>query len=444
MSVNPLTDYSLKPVPEGTTAKDLIAKAIELRPLLRAQQAETEARGYYSQEIRDAFNDAGFYSVIQPRKYGGLEASLSDYFKLILEIAKGDPSTGWCYALGTGKTLMVSSFYPEEVQRAIHETSGVVHAGHGPGRSSATPVKGGYIINGTFNYCSGIPYSNHLLGTAPVNGVIGEQAVNSWSAGRVGDLIEFVLPRGTDNYEVLEDWGGGRTLGLNGSGSHSVRVENQFVPTEFTIPDTGHDKSSLRDPKTGTEGTRLHGNPMYLGYLEYFLTGEVATVQVGMAQALVEEMIELLRSKMGVRGMYGNSKSAQDDLGEAMRIADGAEAIVLRAIEEGEELSRTWSERGVYPEKYRLWKIANQCQLAIRMAWDSGLLAFRLAGSGVLKQGDPIQRYFRDLAQPRPQAYGTGGAYRDTLVRARLGLDADGNLPDAGSDDGRVSGATRA
>lgn len=443
MTVNPLTDYSVKSVPEGTTPQTLIDKAIELRPLLREQQAETEERGYYSTEIRDRLNDAGFYAAIQPKMFGGLESSLSDYFRMIIELARGCPSTAWCYALGTGKTIMVSSYYPEAVQRAIHENAGVVHAGHGPGRSTATPVDGGYLITGTFNYCSGSPYSNHLLGTAPVNGELTDQKVNSWSADKMGNLIEFILPRGEGNYEVLDDWGGSRMLGLNGTGSNSVRVENQFVPTEWTIPDVGHDKSPLRDPETGTAGTRLHDNPMYLGYTEFFLTGEVSAVQVGIAQALIDEMVEVLRTKKGVRGLYGNSKSAQDDFGEAVKIADGAQAIVMQAIREGEEIAQEWYEKRQFADPYRLWKCANQFQLAIRMAWDAGVLAFRQAGSSSLKEGTRIQRYFRDLAQERPQATTTGGNYRDTLVRARLGLGPDGKLPETGGD-GRVTGATRA
>jgi len=442
-TVNPLTDYSVNSVPEGTTPQTLIEKAIELRPLLLEQQAETEQRGFYSTEIRDRLNEAGFYAAIQPKMYGGLEAPLSDYFRMIIELARGCPSTAWCYALGTGKTIMVSSYYPEEVQRAIHERAGVVHAGHGPGRSTATPVEGGYIINGTFNYCSGSPYSNHLLGTAPVNGEIGDQKVNSWSADKMGNLIEFILPREDGRYEVLDDWGDGRMLGLNGTGSHSVRVENQFVPTEWTIADVGHDKSPLRDPETGTAGTRLHGNPMYLGYTEFFLTGEVAAVQVGIAQALIDEMVEVLRTKKGVRGLYGNSKSAQDDFGEAIKIADGAQAIVLQAIREGEEIAQEWYDTRVFADKYRLWKCSNQFQLAIRMAWDAGVLAFRQAGSSSLKRGQRVQRYFRDLAQERPQATVTGGNYRDALVRARLGLGPDGKFPESGGD-GRVTGATRA
>ena len=50
-----------------------------LRPLLVEQAAETEARRYYSEEIHRAFDDAGFYRSLMPRRYGGLELDIATY-----------------------------------------------------------------------------------------------------------------------------------------------------------------------------------------------------------------------------------------------------------------------------------------------------------------------------------------------------------------------------
>ncbi len=440
MPVAEISDYSVITLPEGATPKQLIDKAVELRPLLRDGQAETEQRGYYSEEVRDEFNRAGFYSVIQPKTLGGLELSVEDYYRLTVEIARGCPSTGWCYALGVGKTMMISSFYPEEVQRDIHERVGVVHGAYGPGRSSATPVDGGYIINGNFQYCSGVPYSNHLLGTAPVNDGNTDKRVSTWAAGRVNDLIEFVLPRGS--YEIQDDWGRGQTLGLGGSGSFGVKVVDAFVPTEYTMPDVGHLRDPLRDPETGTVGTRLHGNPMYLGHLEHFLTGEITCVQVGAAKAMLDEVEELMRTRAGIHGLYGNSPATQAEYGDAAKLVDGAEAILLRGAQMGAELQANWAETRVLPEAKELWRIANMYQLANQMCWDAGLLLFRQVGTTPLKMGQRVNRYFRDLAQERGQATVTGRVFRDSGVKSRLGLGPDGKFPEVF--DGRTSGATRA
>lgn len=439
MPVAEIADYAVRTVP-GATPKQLIDKAIELRPLLRDSQAETEQRGYYAEEIRDEFNDAGFYAAIQPKTFGGLEFAVEDYYRLIIEIARGCPSTGWCYALGTGKTMMISSFYPESVQREIHERVGVVHGAYGPGRSSATPVEGGYIVNGSFQYCSGVPYSNYLLGTAPVNDGNTDKRVSTWAAGRVSNLIEFAIPRGS--YEIQDDWGGGRTLGLGGSGSFGVKVTDVFVPSEFTMPDVGHLRDPMRDPESGTVGTRLHGNPMYLGHLEWFLTGEITCVQVGAAQAMIDEVETLMRTRAGVHGLYGNSPETQAEYGEAVKLVDGAEAILIRGAQYGAELQQRWAETHVLPDPKELWKIANMFQLANRMCWDAGLILFRQVGTTPLKMGERVNRYFRDLAQERGQATVTGRVFRDTGVKARLGLGPDGKFPEVASD--RVSGATRA
>src|SRR4029078_2960427 len=55
---------------------ELLECADELRPRLVELQAETEERTYYSQEIHEAFLEGGFYDVLVPKRYGGLERGL--------------------------------------------------------------------------------------------------------------------------------------------------------------------------------------------------------------------------------------------------------------------------------------------------------------------------------------------------------------------------------
>ncbi len=55
-------------VPEpDLTPQELIARAAALKPLLREQQAENDERGFYSQELHEAFLNAGLYRTLQPR-----------------------------------------------------------------------------------------------------------------------------------------------------------------------------------------------------------------------------------------------------------------------------------------------------------------------------------------------------------------------------------------
>ncbi len=73
-------------------------------------------------------------------------------------------------------------------------------------RGTATPVDGGWILDGTWDYASGCTYATHMMGVA---------------LDPDGQKQIFVVP--ADQVRILDDWGGGRTLGLGGSGSNSVR-----------------------------------------------------------------------------------------------------------------------------------------------------------------------------------------------------------------------------
>ena len=85
------------PVPEpDLTPREIVARAEAMRDSLLEQQAATEERTFYSEETHRAFTEAGFYRILQPRRYGGYEFDLPTYFRVIMEIARGCPSTGWC------------------------------------------------------------------------------------------------------------------------------------------------------------------------------------------------------------------------------------------------------------------------------------------------------------------------------------------------------------
>src|SRR5215216_311267 len=63
----------------GLTIGELLARAAAMRDEIRAESPETEARGGYSPERHKAFTEAGFYRMLQPRRYGGYEVALDDF-----------------------------------------------------------------------------------------------------------------------------------------------------------------------------------------------------------------------------------------------------------------------------------------------------------------------------------------------------------------------------
>jgi len=97
----------------------LVDRAAALRTLLIEQAPETERRTYYSQELHEAFDEAGFYRMLVPRRYGGLEVDLGTFLRVIAEVAAGDLSAAWCLCLASAHALHVGTLYEERAQAEL-------------------------------------------------------------------------------------------------------------------------------------------------------------------------------------------------------------------------------------------------------------------------------------------------------------------------------------
>ena len=184
-------------VPEPALRPDqMVARAVALRSRLRDDQADTEANSRYSKDMHDAFVEAGFYRMLQPRMFGGYEFDIQTFYRTIIEIARGCPSTGWMLCLGAGHALQLGSSFSKEAQAEIAGPDGhfvaPLSVGNFPGTRPACPVDGGYRVSGKWRYASGVPYSTHFMGLADVEG------------SDSGEIRLVVVPR--DSYEVLDDW----------------------------------------------------------------------------------------------------------------------------------------------------------------------------------------------------------------------------------------------
>ncbi|GAB2970028.1 acyl-CoA dehydrogenase family protein [Amycolatopsis acidiphila] len=375
--------------PDG---RELVRRAVALRPMLRAQQDAAEARGHYGEDVHDALVAAGLYRILTPKRYGGLELDLSTYARVVIEISRGDPSTGWCYSLGHNHNLTTASHWPVRAQEEVFtHPAGYFRASHSvAGAVEAVPADDGYRLTGSSPYQSGVPYATY--GT--VNAIVKD------SAGPDGapEIISAIVPR--TEFEVLDDWGGERTLGLRGSGSNTIVLEDVFVPGHLTCRFDWME----HDYDTPSAGNSLHGNPMYLGPVACFFHLALVTPIIGAARAALDEYEDIISTRPMLFPPFGPRRDDphhQADLGMAMTMTDAAEAIVLRACDEYLEHCTELVERGVpftMEKDVRLYGIV---QRAGELASEAVELLYRSAGSSAAKAGHPMQRYFRDVAMYR-------------------------------------------
>ncbi|MFF0013814.1 acyl-CoA dehydrogenase family protein [Streptomyces sp. NPDC005374] len=392
----------------GLTGREMIERAAALRPALLARQAETERLTHYPHATHDDFLKAGLYRILQPRRYGGHEFGLPVFYRAVVEIARGCPSTGWALCLTAAHVLQVATVFDEQAQDELFGADGDFRAA-----STVAPVgvarpdgPDHVILDGTWPYSSGAPYSTHYVGQTLCAG------------DPPGPPLLFVAPRAV--WTVLDDWHG--ALGLRGTGSNSVRMERARIPAYFTR------EASLLDlpVEGGSVGSELHGNPMYAGRAPSFFHGELAAIMIGTAYAAADEYARIVAARpllLEPGRTRAELHDYQRHLGEALGMIHLAEAALRQTAEDWMEACR----RNVSGEAP--FTVIEDNRLALtflnagRTAWDvlQGIL-FRTAGSRHARDGERMQRYFRDAA-----TYWThvGPGMYEPLVR-RVGCDTLG------------------
>jgi 3-hydroxy-9,10-secoandrosta-1,3,5(10)-triene-9,17-dione monooxygenase len=367
------------------TPKQLIARAVALRETLLAQQAEVEERTYYSQEMHEEFQRAGFYRMYVPRRYGGYEVDVPTYMRVLIELARGCPNTAWCMGLAANHALQIGSYFPERAQSEILGDGDFRAASVAMPVGPATRTDGGWEINGQVAYASGIPYSTHYMG----------QAIMPDTDPAAPEFLLFVAPR--DQWTMLDDWG--NLLGLKGSGSQSVRFDQCRIPAHWALERTFMVDVDVDE---GTPGLELHGNPMYAGRAIGPFTICLAALIVGAAYCALDEYEVLLNTRQTRLPPFVPRREDPDFqrwFGEAWAKIATAEAALLNAADQHMELCQRFVDEGVpfgYADDVRVGCIARE---AILQTWETmqGSI-WRTAGSSAAGKGERIERMFRDTS----------------------------------------------
>src|SRR3979409_2603155 len=78
---------------------EVIARARAMIPALAKRSLDgRRARRIPDETIAD-MQRAGFFRVLQPKRWGGYEMALNTFYEIQLALAEGDMSTGWIYGV---------------------------------------------------------------------------------------------------------------------------------------------------------------------------------------------------------------------------------------------------------------------------------------------------------------------------------------------------------
>jgi 3-hydroxy-9,10-secoandrosta-1,3,5(10)-triene-9,17-dione monooxygenase len=204
------------PTPAATTGKSLRERAKALAPRIaeRAQAVE-EMRHVHEDSIAEMV-DAGLTRGLQSRRYGGEEGTLEDFIGAVIEISKACTSTGWVLCILGAHNWEMAHMSPE-LQDELYgdDPTTLLSSSYAPQGNTAQRVDGGFRLSGKWKSSSGVHHARSVVLGADVPG----EATHN-----------FVVP--LTDATVIDDW---YTLGLAGTGSRSVVLEDVFVPEHRTL-----------------------------------------------------------------------------------------------------------------------------------------------------------------------------------------------------------------
>lgn len=402
------------PVPEPElTPEALVGRAHALREHLRAEQAATEARGAYSPETHELFRTAGFYRTLLPRRFGGYEFDVTTFMKMVVEIARGCPGTGWCLCLAAGHGVQLGGLWSESAQLSALLPDGDFAAPLRalPMGTAVRAPEGGWRIEGKWDYCSGSPYSTHAmlavrLDPAEANGA------------RIGVAL---VPRA--GWTLLDDWKEW-AVGMRGSGSNSIEVAGTVIADEFMV------FGSLVSFTDGiaAPGYELHGNPMYAGRPMGYLQLEITSILLGTAYAALDEY-ELIIRERKTMGPNPVPRYQHSDYQRNWGLASGkllaAEAVLMRMSEYYSQLCAESVQEGAGEDTEKLMTIHAATHHAIELAWEAIEILYRTAGTQAGgQQGTRMERYWRDFSTARTNAGLQTATFAQMYAKQHFGIDA--------------------
>ena len=330
---------------ETPTPNELVERARRMIPALKGRAAKAVADRRISDETIAEMQDAGFFRILQPKRWGGYEMSPNVFFDVQKLLAEGCMSTGWVYGVVGCHPYELALFH-DEAQHEVwgKDTSVLASSSYQPvGKVERT--KNGFYLSGRWGFSSGSEHCDWvLLGAVvpPLNG------------GDPPDMRTFLLPR--KDYQILDAW---YTFGLQGTGSQDILVERAFVPDYRTHKAT--DGFLCKNP-----GQAENSAPLFrLPWAQVFLRS-VSTAALGGTRAAINAALEIAKSRISTNtGKVSKADPLlQNAIANAYAQVDEMEAVLRRnfddllgTLESGGEISI--STRQLY--RYQSSTVARRC-----------------------------------------------------------------------------------
>ena len=318
------------------TREELLDRARAMIPALRAKALQTESDRIIPAETHRAFQDAGFYKVFQPARFGGYEMPISMLVEIGGELGRGCGSSAWIFTNLATQNWIIGMHQPAAQEEVWGSNPGALCASSFPTQGgSGRYVDGGVVLNGIWSFASGIDYvdwENLQVFIPKENGPPDHR---------------FVLVPKKD-FTIKDDW---FVNGLSGTGSKSFVINEVFVPNHRVL----NTQLIYGGP---SPGSAINPNPLYKVPPLSVGTKVFAGVALGLARGAFDLIVEEMSTRLSVgRVKMSELPTVQIRVAEAAAEIDAAEALLLKDCADAMRIGAS-NEKPPLPTRAR-WRLNN-------------------------------------------------------------------------------------
>jgi alkylation response protein AidB-like acyl-CoA dehydrogenase len=328
----------------------------------RARQGEFDRQRHISPDVIDAFKAHGIYRALVPKRFGGNECSPEAFCRMIERIAHADGSAGWVASFGMSP-MYLAALPLDTLAQVYANDPDVVFAGGIFPPQPADTVDGGFKVKGRWKYSSG------SMGAELIGVGISPRSGEKYDLPRLA-----VMPQSSARIEQTWD-----TVGLAGTGSHDLVVDDVIVPEEWTFVRGG--KANLDEP--------------FFRYPSLsFATQVLSVVGLGVARAALDELRGMASGRISVTG----APALADRPLAQVEIAKAEAALLAARSFFYESIDRAWQHvlagDAVPEEVTNLLRLSSTH--ASRVAADVARTAQMLSGMSGVYVDSPLARCVND------------------------------------------------
>jgi alkylation response protein AidB-like acyl-CoA dehydrogenase len=353
---------------------ELLERARSIGALARESAIDTERQRHVSAELIGKMREAELFRVMQPARFGGFEYGYDVFVELVAAVAAGDGSTGWVYSLGAVHPWLIAC-YPEEAQQEVwtQDRDAIAAVSYAP-TGNAVPDKDGYRLTGRFSFASGCDNANWAI----LGGMLPDK--NGLRPGF------FLIP--SSQYTIHDDW---FTVGLAGTGSKTIVVDDQYVPAYRT--------ATFADMLTGNgPGTVTNPNPLYRQPMLAVVPHCLVSPALGMARGALDAFKEQAAGRTTRGAVAGGNNKMAEFVTVQMRVAEATASIDAATLMIHRDIVDTLAATAAGEANVSL-RMRNRLthSFATKLLTQAVDLMFVAGGGAALGLHHPVQRFWRDI-----------------------------------------------